>query len=294
MSVMIRYCVSSVLLLSLFPISLIGQTDHPANDREVLVQTLIVNGVRSIDTTELNDITSQLTGALVNDNNEEILERLRFAFQDHGYFDAEIQSIRIRVADPLAKPKPITVEAEVREGAVFRIGEIRFSGNHAIASDELRSAFPIHKDAIFHRTMIGRGLEALRDAYARLGYIDFACVPDAPKSSATTVDLAIEVEEGRQYRMGRLEIAGDSNAAEQLRLRWELEKGQPFDESYLKKFLDDNQSLLPSGFNVSRALAIIRNCPDTSVAVFIDLDPKHPSQPPKEVSCNKGGEVPPK
>ena len=284
---MLRAGVGSLLLVILLSLSLQAQSDHPANEHKVLVQDVSVSGTQSLGTEELNDIKGVLTAVAINDDKEEISDRLRMSFQDHGYFSAKVNSVRVRVADPLANPKPVSVEADVTEGPLFHVGEIKFLNNHALSAEDLRKQFPIHRGDTFTRSKIGSGLEAMRDAYGKLGYIDITVVSDS-MVHPPMVDLQMDVSEGHQYRLESLMFTGSPELAEQLRPRWQLEFGQPFDGTYIRKFLDENQSLLPRNFNESRAVRIARDCEKDLVTVLIDLDPRHPSNRElKDRGCDK-------
>jgi outer membrane protein insertion porin family len=280
------YC--PALLLAFGCVSLNAQSALPANDHKAIVQDVNITGVQSIGTSELNDITSALTAKTVGDDKEEVGERLRMAFQDHGYFAVKVNSVRLRVSDPLANPKPVTVEADVSEGPLFHIGELKFTNNHALSAEDLRRLFPIHKNEVFTRGKIGSGLEAVRNAYVKIGYIDITVVPDT-MVKPPTVDILMDISEGHQYHMGVLTIREKgSDVGEKLRARWELLPGQPFDATYIQQFLDENRSLLPATFDLSRGIVTARDCERDVVTVFIDLDSEHPTQhPPKDSGCDK-------
>jgi outer membrane protein assembly factor BamA len=139
-----------------------------------------------------------MMGSCFDQNSEELAERIRYLFQNKGYFECEIESVRIRANDPLAVPKVASVEAVVSEGRRFRLGEIRFEGNHAFESSELRDKFSMKKGDFFARNEIGGGLEGVRDLYTAKGFIDIVMVPDVVKSSEGTLVLSINVTEGRQ------------------------------------------------------------------------------------------------
>lgn len=258
----------------------------PTIQKPLLIQEIHVSGTRSLDTAQLNEIIAPLNQAKVR-SSDEISQQLRLQFQNFGYLSVEVKSLQTKSLDPLATPSPVAVEAEVSEGPRFRFGEIKFSGIHALTAEQLKDNFPIHAGEFFSRNKVGTGLEATRKAYAKLGYIDMYSIPDL-QVGADTVSLTIEVTEGNQYRLGTLEFAGNAEAAEQLRPRWELEMGKPFDYSYLKHFLNQNESLLPANFDRSRSVTIARNCKDNTVSVFVELGPNHPSVvAPKDISCDE-------
>jgi outer membrane protein assembly factor BamA len=285
MSAMFR-TFSSGLILAALSLPLIAQTSSPANHK-ILVSDVTISGVRSLSTDDMEIITSTLTGKIIDDNEEEIAERLKFAFQDSGYFASKIDAVRVRTSDALANPRPVIIEAVATEGPRFKIRDLRFTGNHAISTKELKSQFPIKKGELFNRSKIGSGLDALRTLYAKLGYIDFTPLPNSEVAD-DSIDLNIDIDEGRQYRLGAIEFTGNASLAEKLRPRWHLEFGQPFDAMYVEKFLNENQSLLPLTFDAEHAASVGRNCPNSTVILLIDLDPEHPTERrPEDVPCEK-------
>ncbi|MGE5111732.1 MAG: POTRA domain-containing protein [Acidobacteriaceae bacterium] len=266
--------------------SALSQSQSINSWKHLLIEDIHVSGTRSLDTSQLSEIIGPLNQMKINDGEEEIRERIRFQFQEHGYFDVRIESLRIKKVDPLVSPIPVWVDADVREGVRFRFGEIQFTGNHALTADDLRSAFPIRTGEFFSRGKIGSGLESIRRMYGELGYIDMTCIPDTTKGDGT-VGLHIEIGEGPQYRMGALQFAGNSNLAEQLRPRWTLEAAEAFNSKYLDDFFKQNESLLPSDFVVNQSVTIARNCRDNTVTVFVELGPNHPSViAPKDYGCD--------
>jgi outer membrane protein assembly factor BamA len=268
----------------LFGLSLHAQTSHPANDHKVVVQDVKITGTRSIDTTELDEIAGTLTASPINNDDEAIKERLRFAFQDHGYFKSEIESVEVKTLDPLVRPILVAIEAAVSEGPQFQMGEVRFANNHAFTSEQLKAKFPFHKGERFNRSKIGKGLEAIRILYSQKGYIDFTPVPNTDIAT-DSVDITVDIDEGRQYHMGNLEFGGSANAADKLRTRWELESGQPFEQTYVEKFVQRNRTLLPATFDQQSAIKYARDCKNSTVNILIDLDPEHPAAPPRDVPC---------
>ena len=63
--------------------------------------------------------------------------------------EAVVKNLRIKESDPLALPKPVSLEAEIIEGRRFRVGEIKFVGNHVFSTSKLRSEFSLKKGALF-------------------------------------------------------------------------------------------------------------------------------------------------
>jgi outer membrane protein assembly factor BamA len=253
---------------------------------------MVISGTQEIDSAELAEITDSMSGSTFNDDADELGDRIRAQFQDRGYFKAEMQKLDIKVIDPLASPKPVRLEAKVSEGPRFRLSNIEFTGNHALSAQELRPEFPIKIGDKFARSKIATGLESMRDLYASRGFLDLVSIPDTSFDSSSTVKLNIEVQEGTQYRMDKLEISGPPEVAERLQVRWELAPGTVFDASYVGTFLEKNGSLLPLDFTQSSGVELFPDCRDGTVSVHLHLTPDAPHAAldrTKHVECPKPG-----
>ena len=86
-------------------------------------------------------------------------------------------------------------------------------------------------------------------------------LPNTPRKSVNKIDVQITVHEGKQYVLGNLMFTGNPELAPKLRTRWELEFGQPYDRTYIKRFIEENESLLPANFSESRCLPLNLSVP---------------------------------
>jgi outer membrane protein assembly factor BamA len=261
--------------------------DYRSNKRGgVLITDITIIGTQSLDSDELAAITSELTGTCLDEDPDEQGEVVRAPFQNRGYFGVEVKNLHLKPGDPMAVPKPAALEAEVLEGPRYRLAEIKFTGNHSFSADELRSKFPLKKGDLFSREKVANGLDSLRQVYVSNGFIDFTCIPNTENSSDATVDLSIAVMEGSQYHVGKVKLFTKKELAETLRAEWELPEGAVFDLTYLDKYIDRNQSLLPSGFQRSH-VQIVRDCPNATVEIRLPLDAMDPrsQSPTKDSPC---------
>jgi outer membrane protein insertion porin family len=265
----------------------IKNRDHRSNKNSgVLITDLIISGAQTLSSDELNEIRGELTGGCYNDDSDELQERIRAIFQNRGYFRFVLKSLSIKALDPLGLPKPVLLEADVQEGALFRLAEITFSGNHAFASAKLRDGFPLKKGDLFKRDKIAGGLDTLRKLYGEEGFLDFMSIPDTEFSSNATVVLDITIEEGPQYRMGKLEVFAKKEVAERLRAAWQVPEGAVFDSTYIEKYLKANRALFPPEFTRD-TVQVLRDCPNATVDVRLPIDVNgtmsHP--PMKNIEC---------
>jgi outer membrane protein assembly factor BamA len=263
--------------------------DHRSNKNAgLLISDLVLNGTHAVSSSELSRIAGDLAGSCFDENSEELQERIKSLFLDKGYFECQVENVRIKANDPLTIPKPVSVEATVSEGRRFKIGQVEFEGNHVFESSELRAKFPLKTGDVFARNKIGEGLEAVRTLYSPIGFIDFFLVPDVVKSSDGTLMLKVTVTEGRQYHMGKLEIFAKKELADKLRARWEIQEGALFDHTYIEKYINRNRTLLPAEFNGVNA-QIVRDCRNSIVEVRLPVDGTDPrgQTVPKDIDCEE-------
>ncbi len=151
---------------------------------------------------------------------EEDTERVRQAYRDRGYFRAQTADpeTHIRNENGLSlltfRPKNgkrMDIRIPVEEGERYRFTGITFTGNKAITNTKaLRAQFQMKDGDFFNATEFGKGLENLKKAYNGLGYINFAPVPNPIyDDAAKTIRFTIDLDEGKQFKVSRIEFTGN-------------------------------------------------------------------------------------
>ncbi|MGH9493978.1 MAG: POTRA domain-containing protein [Candidatus Sulfotelmatobacter sp.] len=238
----------------------------------IKITDFTISGTTTLTSDQLLRLTGDFIGNCYKDDNDEIEERLRAAFQDEGFFGVEVKKMDFKPGDPLAITKPVTVEAEIVDGPRYKLAEINFLGNHAFTAERLRREFPMKKGDFFRRSVVASSFESIRELYSTIGYLDMVMIPETLPSSAATMDLNLTLDEGPQYHMGTLEIVAAKEPAARLRSAWKLDEGSPYDKSYIETYLAANRDLLPAGF-VRQSVETAVNCPDEIVQVRMIVDP---------------------
>jgi len=154
-------------------------------------------------------------------------ERVRAAWQDRGYFKVLVSAnARILTSSPVNQR--IALSFRVDEGLQYRLGQIQFVNNKAISDvGALRALFPITDGDVFSREEIAQGLENLRKAYGEIGYINFTCVPETRFDQERLIYLEIDMDEGKQFRVGNISFPGLDETAQREVLRdFPLRPGQ--------------------------------------------------------------------
>ena len=155
---------------------------------------------------------------------EEDTERVRQAYHDKGYYYANVgdPETHIRNEGGLTaltfrprKGKRIDIKMPIEEGERYRLGSITFTGNKAVNNVKaLRAQFALKDGDWFQATAVGKGLENLRKAYGKLGYINFVAIPKPTVTRpGRLVSLDIDIDEGKQYYVSRIEFRATPSPA---------------------------------------------------------------------------------
>jgi outer membrane protein insertion porin family len=173
---------------------------------------------------------------------DEDTERVRSEYQNRGYFKALIQEPKTEIRDtghagphiPLLMKGPgkaVDITIPIEEGDRYTLGGITFKNNKAVTNiAALRRLFAIKDGDIFSREKVAKGLESLRKAYGELGYINFTSIPNTTfNEDKKQVFLEIDVDEGKQFNVRRIEFTGNTTTRDKvIRREIALEEGQVY------------------------------------------------------------------
>ena len=167
-------------------------------------------------------------------------ERVRFAYRDKGYANAAVETPRTQIRDQGGlnwftfrpnRGKRIDILMPIEEGERYRLGSITFTGNtHLTNTKALRAQFAIKDGDWFNATLIGKGLDNLKKAYGQNGYINFGAIPKQVfDDQKHTVSFQIDIDEGKQFTVSRIEFQGNTTTRDRvIRRELLLDEGQVY------------------------------------------------------------------
>jgi outer membrane protein insertion porin family len=153
---------------------------------------------------------------------EEDSERVRAAYEDRGYLRGGPEgepTTHLRNEAGLSlftfrprKGKRIDIHMNIDEGERYRLEGITFTGNKEVSNARaLRALFNMKDGDWFNMTAFRKGLDNLRKAYGDLGFINMTPVPNPTFDDAHhTVKWDINVDEGKQFTVSRIEFQGNT------------------------------------------------------------------------------------
>ena len=227
----------------------------PSSDRKgpaVTVAELIFEGDLRIPSADRDRIAvSVQRGSYSGSPDEvatEISERVKQAWQNSGYFTAQAHTdTKLLSSGPVGERIAATVHVD--EGQQYGLEGIRFRNNKALTNVKaLRDLFPIKDGDILTRDTIEQGMRDLHRVYGGYGYINLVSVPTTRiHEEQATVSLDIDLDEGRQFYISRVDVVGlDEAAFENLRQDMILKPGDIYNQRLIELFLKRCTSHLPA------------------------------------------------
>jgi hypothetical protein len=144
----------------------------------------------------------------------------------------------------------------VKPGAQYRLGEIRFRKATVFPAAQLRSVFSQRNGDLFNATEFSKGLDDLRKLYGTRGYVNMVANPvPSIDESRRIIDLVLEVDEGEAYDFGELYLEGvepHPGAGKALLASWKPLEGKRFNTLELERWLQANHSEWKVGTQVTQ------------------------------------------
>jgi outer membrane protein assembly factor BamA len=234
---------------------------RPARDPEAINTTIRIvtleNSTR-LSVKEQEDLVREIRRATSGeriadetpeDISDELAERVKAAYQNKGYFLAEVTARVIPVSIGKTGRSFDAVVEVLRERLQYRLRDIHCKNMTAFSEQQLLDVIPIHPGEIFSRVKIAEGLEALRRLYGSHGYVNFTSIPSTEiDDENASIALKIDVDEGGVFRFRNLSIVGlDDSKVQQFQRTWEQLRGQPYSQESLRSFFDKLVRSVPPG-----------------------------------------------
>ncbi|WP_298782474.1 outer membrane protein assembly factor BamA [uncultured Polaribacter sp.] len=203
-----------------------------------------INGIKKSKAKELIKEAELKPGEMVTDNLV-VTTKNYFTkkYTDKGYLKTKVNlNTRVDTSDI----NTVNMDIFIDRGSKIKIKEIIFNGNKALSDKKLRKAMSNTKRKFFGRFWkaskyieedFQEDLESILDKYSRIGYRDARILSDKITwNDDNTINLNIDLEEGRQYRFADILFVGNKEYSDdQLRSMLKIEKGDVYNGAVLKE-----------------------------------------------------------
>lgn len=146
---------------------------------------------------------------------EEDEDRLREFYYDRGYLDYAIEA-KTELTEDKSR---VRVTFFIEEGPVYRVGSIVLRGNTHFTDDQLRARMELREGQVYLKPTAVRDAREIARLYHEHGFVDAGVRQSprfTPKAGESLVTVEIEISEGRQFRIGRIEITGNETTQDKV------------------------------------------------------------------------------
>lgn len=168
---------------------------------------------------------------ITQDKIEGDIQRIQDVYGDAGYFDARVDNVdQVQASD--AK---VDLVFRITEGIQYTTGGVGVTGNKVFDAATLIPVFQLESGTTFSLADMRSDIETIDDYYGSRGYADVKVTPRISRSG-NLINVTYGIEEGQQFKLGRINIAGNSATRTEVILReMALEPGDDYNTIKVKK-----------------------------------------------------------
>ncbi len=228
-----------------------------------------LEGMKAIRSTDdkIVSATKIHSGAILDPGQvKETINGITKIYRDKGYLDAKVNFRTILQPDNTA-----VAVFDVSEGPKVEITKIEFHGNKAFSDSMLRSVMETGTYSRLTSWLTGEGaldhkklqedVDHLTAFYYENGYLNVHVEQPQIHRVGNTLHIAIDIEEGVAYRVGRVALAGDLKFPyREIAHRLTIKRGQRFEGAKLQ-----HNVLALSDFYSDRGYAFVNVDPRTQL-----------------------------
>ncbi len=208
-----------------------------------VVRQISITGNESVDSDKIRDVLTLTTGAtldypLLFENRG----RIEGLYRAEGYYLAEVSY----EVEPLGEAS-VGINFLVEEGRKLKLRSISFRGNRAFSDSELREGFRtktwhwysyatswFDRSGTYSEPLFLQDLNGVQKKYGDAGYLQVQLGEPAVVPSKEGIDVTVSIEEGRQFRVGKIDVTGDETVdIDAVRKLLKLEQEAVFNRSWL-------------------------------------------------------------
>lgn len=227
---------------------------------KIRLSEIIITGNTAISSCEIKDIMKNQehwffsfvgeSGTLRTEDLKEDMEAIRNLYYNRGY-------IQVQLHDPVIEERPVTehtyefmgrtetyitrnevaIRIKVQEGDQFSVGSISVKGNVLISSDEIQKEIKLKRGEIFSRDVMRQDVARIIDRYDAISRPFASVVPQFNiDQEKKTVAITIDIQEGGEVRIGRIDITGNNKSRDKvIRREMRLDEGDLYSKQALKR-----------------------------------------------------------
>jgi outer membrane protein insertion porin family len=216
------------------------------------ISSITIAGIKKSKAKDLREEADINKGDMLTDNLLITTKNyFKKTYTDKGYLKTKVQ---LHTKRDTTEGNAMDLLIHLDRGRKIKIKEIVFKGNKDISDAQLRTFLKdtkrkfwgrFWKSSKYVKEKYKEDLQNLLNEYSELGYRDARIITDSIiwNKDGKTIDLQINLEEGRRYYFGDISFLGNSNyTTAQLQRFLRIQKGDVYDSKLLNERVKGNGS----------------------------------------------------
>ena len=184
-------------------------------DEKPIIKEIKFSGNKNIKTRDLLEAVDLKPRTVMDPNAVQgNMNKIKKKYHEEAYFAAEVQYV-------LETPRKgeVIVHYKIQENQKTPLKKITFSGNLHYSDETLKKLLPetkesglfswLSKGGVYKEDILERDLDAIIAFYFLKGFMEVKVGKPRANVEKEGITLTIPLEEGRQFKLGRVEIQGD-------------------------------------------------------------------------------------
>ena len=185
-------------------------------EEKPIVKEVVFTGNKELKTSDLLEVVDIKPRSVLNLNAvKENVNKILKKYREDAYFAAEVQY----ELESTPRKGEVIVHFRIKENEKVRIRKISFSGNVHYSDEILKKLLPetkeegwfsyVTKSGTYKEDILERDLDAIAAFYLQKGFMQVKVGKPKVTIDKKGIELTIPVEEGQQYKIGKVDIQGD-------------------------------------------------------------------------------------
>jgi outer membrane protein insertion porin family len=162
------------------------------------------------------------------------IEKIRDLYLNSGYIKVAIGEPKI---DLTKDRKGMIITIPISEGDQYKLSTIEITGNTVFNTDTIKKRIAMVSGKPFSREALRKDIFSVSELYSEKGYALITVNPDlVPDESNKLVKAVLKIDEGDKYKIGRIEIFGNTKTRDKvIRREVRFDEGDTYNSALIKR-----------------------------------------------------------
>lgn len=162
------------------------------------------------------------------------IEKIKDLYFNNGFIKVVVGEPTIQLTED---KEGMIISIPISEGEQFKISSIELSGNKVFDENRIREKITMSKGELFSKEKLRKDIFSISDLYSQNGYAAISVTPDlSPDQDNKLVSVSLKIDEGEQYKIGRIEISGNTKTRDKvIRREVKLDEGDIYNSALIKR-----------------------------------------------------------